>query len=149
MPFSENRYPLFRGMLYADGGFKLSIKAVETFPLKAGASMKPMAKQRIERGTRKSVRIDLRTPGFLIPAPDAPWIECEIVDVSDKGVCLEVGDLAMPKLFGLALTARGEVLRICSLIWRRGERVGARFVSAKELRQDRVPAAPKPDRHAG
>ena len=94
-----------------------------------------MAKQRIERGTRKSVRIDLHTQGFLIPAPDAPWIACEIVDVSNHGVCLEVGDLVVPKLFGLAFTAGGEVLRVCSLIWRRGERVGARFVSAKELRQ--------------
>ena len=94
-----------------------------------------MAKQRIERGTRKSARIDLHTQGFLIPAPDAPWIDCKIVDVSDKGVCLEVGDLAVPKLFGLAFTASGEVLRVCSLIWRRGERIGARFVSVKELRQ--------------
>jgi hypothetical protein len=96
---------------------------------------RPMAKQRIERGTRKSVRIDLHTQGFLIPAPDAPWIACEIVDVSNHGVCLEVGDLAVPKLFGLAFTAGGEVLRVCSLIWRRGERIGARFVSARELRQ--------------
>ena len=113
-----------------------------------------MAKQRIERGTRKSVRIDLHTQGFLIPAPDAPWIACEIVDVSNHGVCLEVGDLAVPKLFGLAFTAGGEVLRVCSLIWRRGERIGARFVSAKELRQGLAPAEanPKPDpaeRHAG
>jgi hypothetical protein len=117
-----------------------------------------MAKQRIERGTRKSVRIDLHTQGFLIPAPDAPWIACEIVDVSNHGVCLEVGDLAVPKLFGLAFTAGGEVLRVCSLIWRRGERVGARFVSARELRQGVAtspgPAEtnPKPDpadRHAG
>ena len=113
-----------------------------------------MAKQRIERGTRKSVRIDLHTPGFLIPAPDAPWIACEIVDVSNHGVCLEVGDLAVPKLFGLAFTAGGEVLRVCSLIWRRGERIGARFVSAKELRQGLAPAEADPktdraDRHAG
>src|ERR1700721_2399306 len=106
-----------------------------------------MAKQRIERGTRKSVRIDLHKQGFLIPAPDAPWIACEIVDVSNHGVCLEVGDLAVPKLFGLAFTAGGEVLRVCSLIWRRGERIGARFVSAKELRKSLAPAEtnPKPD----
>src|ERR1700729_1818490 len=98
-----------------------------------------MAKQRIERGTRKSVRIDLHTRGFLIPAPDAPWIECLIIDVSDRGVCLEVGALAVPKLFGLAFTAGGEVLRICSISWRKGELLGARFVSAKELRQGFVP----------
>jgi hypothetical protein len=98
-----------------------------------------MAKQRKEFGGRRSVRIDLNKPGFLIPTPDAPWIECMIIDVSDNGVCLEVGALAVPKLFGLAFTAGGEVLRVCSIAWRRGELLGARFVSAKELRQGFVP----------
>ncbi len=74
-------------------------------------------------------------PGFLIPAPEAPWIECTVLEVSDEGVCLEVGALAVPKIFGLAFTADGEVFRVCWLIWRKGELVGARFVSAKELRQ--------------
>jgi hypothetical protein len=106
-----------------------------------------MARQRTENGSRKSVRIDLYTTGFVIPAPEAPWIECTIVDVSENGVCLDVGDLAVPKLFGLAFTASGEVLRVCALIWRRGERIGARFVSAKELREGKVPTgatAPPP-----
>jgi hypothetical protein len=94
-----------------------------------------MAKQRKNLGARKQVRVDLQKPGFLIPAPDAPWLECLIVEVSDDGVCLEVGALVVPKIFGLAFTAGGEVLRVCSLAWRRGELVGARFVTAKELRQ--------------
>jgi hypothetical protein len=38
----------------------------------------------------------------------------------------------------------GEVLRVCSLIWRRGELIGARFVTAKELRQGSVPADADP-----
>lgn len=84
---------------------------------------------------RKKVRIDLQQPGFLIPEPDAPWIECTIIEVSDEGVSLEVGALAVPQIFGLAFTANGEVLRVCWLTWRNGERVGARFVSAQELRQ--------------
>lgn len=95
-----------------------------------------MARHRKDLGARKNVRIDLYQPGFLIPAPDAPWIECLIVDVSDGGVRLEVGALAVPRIFGLAFTAGGEVLRVCSLIWRQGELIGARYVSAKELRQD-------------
>jgi hypothetical protein len=99
-----------------------------------------MARHRSDLGARKSVRIELQTQGFLIPAPDAPWIECTIVDVGDGGVCLEVGDLAVPKLFGLAFTAGGEVLRVCLLVWRRGELIGARYVTAKELRQGLVPA---------
>ena len=99
-----------------------------------------MPRHRGDLGARKAVRIDLRTQGFLIPAPDAPWIECTIIDVSDGGVCLEVGGLAVPKLFGLAFTAGGEVLRVCMLVWRRGELIGARYVNAKELRQGLVPA---------
>jgi hypothetical protein len=99
-----------------------------------------MARQRKENGTRKGVRIELNKPGFLIPAPDAPWIECLIIDISERGTCLEVGALAVPRIFGLAFTAGGEVLRVCSLIWRRGERIGARFVTARELRQGFEPA---------
>ncbi len=97
-----------------------------------------MARHRKDLGARKHVRVNLHKPGFVIPAPDAPWIECTIVDVSEKGVCLEVGSLPVPKLFGLAFTATGEVLRVCSLIWRNGEMVGAEFLSAKELRAGAV-----------
>jgi len=80
-----------------------------------------MARHRKGLGARKHVRVDLHKPGFLIPAPESPWIECLIVDVSDSGVSLEVGALVVPELSGLAFTAGGEVLRVCSLAWRRGE----------------------------
>ena len=53
-----------------------------------------MARHRNGLGPRKHVRVELYKPGFLIPAPEAPWIECLILDVSDSGVCLEVGALA-------------------------------------------------------
>jgi hypothetical protein len=33
-----------------------------------------MTRDRKDLGARKHVRVDLRKPGFLIPAPDAPWI---------------------------------------------------------------------------
>lgn len=97
-----------------------------------------MARDRKDLGTRKHVRVDLRKPGFVISAPDAPWIECQVIDISDNGACLD-GELAVPHC--LSLTAGGEVLRVCTLIWRRGELIGARFVSAKELRQGQAPAA--------
>ena len=98
-----------------------------------------MARDRKDLGARKFVRVDLRKKGFLIPAPDAPWIECYVLDISENGACLDVGDLAVPSMFGLSLTAGGEVRRVCSLIWRRGELIGVRFVSAKELRGEVVP----------
>jgi hypothetical protein len=93
-----------------------------------------MARHAKDLGARKHVRVNLHKPGFVIPAPDAPWIECTIIDVSEKGVCLDVGSLPVPDLFGLAFTASGEVLRVCALAWRRGELVGAEFLTAKELR---------------
>ena len=98
-----------------------------------------MAKQHKDLGERKHARIDLHKPGFLIPAPDAAWIECTIIDVSENGACLDVGAMSVPKIFGLAFTGGGEVLRVCLLIWRQGERLGARFVTAKELRQGFAP----------
>jgi hypothetical protein len=103
-----------------------------------------MARQRKDPGARKRVQVDLYKQGFLIPAPDAPWIDCVIVDVSDTGVSLDVGALAVPKIFGVAFTAGGEVLRVCSLVWRKGERVGGRFVTAKELRGGFEPAEADP-----
>jgi len=84
---------------------------------------------------RTGLGIEYRRPGFVIPAPDAPWIECFIVDISQSGVCLDVGALPVPKMFGLAFTSCGTVVRVCLRAWRRGELVGARFVTAKQLRQ--------------
>jgi PilZ domain len=104
-----------------------------------------MARRDQDLGERKSVRIEMHKPGFLIPAPDAPWIECTIVDVSDRGTCLEVGALPVPGIFGLSFTGGGEVLRVCRLVWRRGDRIGARFVTASELRQGFEPAGGQAD----
>ena len=90
---------------------------------------------------RKNIRVNVQQPGFLIPAPDAPWIECLVLYVRGDGACLEVGNVAVPELFGLALTSGGEVFRACALVWRRGETIGVRFVSARELRDGLEPAA--------
>jgi hypothetical protein len=46
----------------------------------------------------------------------------------------------VPKIFGLSFTPGGEVLRVCLMVWRRGELIGARFVNAKERRQGLEPA---------
>ena len=107
-----------------------------------------MARNRKDLGARKHVRVNLQKPGYLIPAPDAPWIECHVLDISENGACLDVGDLAVPKMFGLSLTAGGEVRRVCTLIWRRGELVGVRFISARELRKGVAPEAAAKKAHA-
>src|SRR5436309_14889421 len=101
-----------------------------------------MARHRKDLGERKHQRVEVRRPGFVIPAPDAPWIECFIVDISESGVCLDVGALAVPKMFGLSFTSCGTVVRVCVRAWRRGELLGARFISAKQLRIGESPAEP-------
>jgi hypothetical protein len=93
-----------------------------------------MTKERRDLGKRKHNRVEFYKRGFLIPTPDAPWIECTVLDVGHQGVRLDVGELPLGDMFGLAFTAGGQVIRVCSLVWRRGELVGARFLSANELR---------------
>jgi hypothetical protein len=83
---------------------------------------------------RKHLRVDFPKPGFVILEPDAPWIECSIADISEGGVRLNVGALVIPKVFVLVLNHSGSVRRACWRIWRRGELVGAQFVTAKQLR---------------
>jgi hypothetical protein len=87
-------------------------------------------------GERRHARIEYQRSGFIIPAPDAPWIECFITDVSESGLCLEVGALVIPEIFAVVFTTCGTVRRICVLVWRNGKQIGARFVTAKELRKE-------------
>lgn len=89
----------------------------------------------IELGERKHHRIEFQKGAFVILEPDGIWIECSIVDISDGGVCLEIGNLPVPKIFVLVMTPDGRVRRACMMAWRRGELVGARFVTAEQLRR--------------
>ena len=93
-----------------------------------------MRKQK-ESGTRRHERIGFRKPAFLIMEPNGPWFECWVVDISDGGVCIEVGALPVPKIFVLALTPGGKVRRACLIAWRQGELLGARFMKAGDIRK--------------
>ncbi|MEA2890318.1 MAG: hypothetical protein QOI05_1111 [Bradyrhizobium sp.] len=87
-------------------------------------------------GGRNDQRIDYHRPGFLIREPDAAWVECFILDVSEAGVRLDVGALgAVPEIFGVAFNSDGKVIRLCQIAWRRDERIDARFLTARQLRQ--------------
>jgi hypothetical protein len=85
-------------------------------------------------GRRKHRRIEYQRSGFIFETPEAPWIECFILDISATGLCLEVGALPVPELFGVSFTPCGRIMRVCVRVWRRGELLGARFATAKELR---------------
>lgn len=96
-------------------------------------------------GERKEKRIDFRKPGFVILEPDGPWIECAITDISVSGVGLHVGALEIPEFFVLLINQSGSVRRGCHRIWRRGELVGARFITAAQLRGG-LPLEPSPSK---
>jgi hypothetical protein len=85
-------------------------------------------------GQRLHKRIELTWPVFVLNAPDAPGIECRIVDVSAGGICIAIGGLNVPKLFGVAFAQGDTIHRVCLKVWEKGNLIGAKYVSAKELR---------------
>ncbi len=101
---------------------------------------------RKDLGDRKHKRVGYQRLGFIVPAPSAPWIECSIRDVSESGLSLEVGALVIPKVFAVVFTPCGTIRRICMMVWRDGPLIGARFVTAEELREEaKLPKPPTPN----
>ncbi len=92
-------------------------------------------------GDRKQHRVDFERPAYVIPAPDAPWVECVICDVSDGGLRVDAGSLAVREIFAVSFTSGGEVVRLCQRVWRRGRLIGARFITTKQLRGPEVKRA--------
>jgi hypothetical protein len=93
-------------------------------------------------GERKQHRVELHRSAFLIPMPEAPWLECSVRDVSQGGLCLDVGATPVPEVFGVCFTPGGGVVRLCLRIWRQGALVGARFTTPRELKERARGAAP-------
>lgn len=76
---------------------------------------------------RRHKRFELRRPGFIFCGASAPLYECFILDISEGGARIEVGELIPPKAFVLLLTPNGSVSRHCVTAWRRGAEIGVRF----------------------
>ena len=98
-------------------------------------------RSRRDLGDRKQWRVDYQRSGYIIPAPDAPWVECVICDVSDSGLRVDAGSFAVPEVFAVSFTSGGEVVRLCRRVWRRGRLIGARFVTTQQLREGDPPSA--------
>jgi hypothetical protein len=61
----------------------------------------------------------------IIVAPQAPAIDCTIVDFSPGGGCLEVfGQITLPSRFGLLW---GATTKKCRVVWKSGRRMGVAF----------------------
>lgn len=95
-------------------------------------------------GKRREARVSFCRPGYVLLEPKDVSFECVVVDISMHGIRLDVGDLELPDIFGVYLTPGGQVGRVCELVWREGSVLGARFLTAKELRE-RSAALGKPN----
>ena len=91
-------------------------------------------RHRKDLGERKAPRIVCQRAGYIIVTPNAPWVECEFRDISEGGVCIQVGELAIPEIFAITFTESGDVRRLCRLAWRRGGLIGAQFIKPDQLR---------------
>jgi hypothetical protein len=61
----------------------------------------------------------------LIVGPEAPLIDCNIVDYSAGGACLEIcGQIKLPKRFELLF---GGTKKRCRVVWEAGRRLGVSF----------------------
>lgn len=93
-----------------------------------------MANRNEHLGKRKDKRVGFQRPGFVILEPGGPWLQCLIIDISTGGACINVGELELPKIFILLLSAKGEVRRTCQTIWRRADLAGVQFLTTKDLK---------------
>ncbi len=96
---------------------------------------------------RKSVRRPIKLNG-LISAENGSYIaRTQTIDLSEHGAKLKLDRaVALPVHFLLSLSEKGDVHRLCELVWRSPSSVGVRFVDPKRLKALRVRMAESPAR---
>jgi hypothetical protein len=63
--------------------------------------------------------------GKLIFGPQAPVIDCRVIDYSAGGACLEIwGKIKLPERFELLF---GGTKKRCRVVWSAGRRIGVSF----------------------
>ena len=83
---------------------------------------------------RGSVRRHLYHATKMKVGGNTPPRECLVLDISDKGVRLYVGGFEVPDKFVLILSDVDiDSESTYEVIWRRGQEVGARFVSFSSI----------------
>jgi PilZ domain len=78
---------------------------------------------------RKSTRRPVMAEAWIRPDTGFGLRRCQVVDFSDKGVCIAIatGDL-IPATFYLLMSRGAGLGRRAAVRWRRGNRIGAEFV---------------------
>jgi PilZ domain-containing protein len=82
---------------------------------------------------RKSHRRAVSIPARLEITIGSPPLDCLITDLSDGGVRLYIETVEIPDRFVLWFSADGRNARPrdCSVVWRLGHEIGAKFTDAR------------------
>ncbi|MET0445936.1 MAG: PilZ domain-containing protein [Pseudorhodoplanes sp.] len=92
---------------------------------------------------RKYVRRPIKLPGILSNESGAYIVKTQTVDLSEGGAKLKIDRaVVLPSYFWLSLSDKGDVRRICELVWRTASTVGVRFINARQLKLHKMYNAP-------
>jgi hypothetical protein len=79
---------------------------------------------------RQVPRVKLNVPAWIEVGNSALLERCTLIDLSEKGARLVVGDIShLTDHFCLYLTRAGHVPQRCRILWRRDHQVGVEFDS--------------------
>jgi hypothetical protein len=84
---------------------------------------------------RQSVRRPIKLPGLISSENGSYIAKTQTIDLSAHGAKLKLDKaVALPPHFQLSLSEKGNVQRLCQIVWRSATAVGVRFIDAKQLK---------------
>jgi len=88
---------------------------------------------------RKSVRRPIKLNGRINSENGSYIAKTQTIDLSEHGAKLKLDrTVALPRHFQLSLSEKGDVQRLCEIVWRSATAVGVRFISSRQLKALRV-----------
>jgi hypothetical protein len=79
-------------------------------------------------GRRRVRRVTVNIPAWIEVGDSTLLERCTLVDLTDEGAKLVVGDIShLTDHFCLYLTRRGHLSQRCRIVWRRDHQVGVEF----------------------
>lgn len=83
---------------------------------------------------RKSVRRPIKLNGLISGENGSYIARTQTIDLSEHGAKLKLDRaVALPMHFHLSLSEKGDVQRLCEVMWRSATSVGVRFIDPKQL----------------
>ena len=95
---------------------------------------------------RQVPRVKLNVPAWIEVGNSALLERCTLIDLSEKGARLVIGDIShLTDPFCLYLTRVGHVPQRCRILWRRDHQVGVEFDSHETSTHKHIEAEPAHD----